>query len=62
MRGLAHAQAAAERDAAALLPQVTDKDRARIDKLRAKEEAAARAAFEARGGARGGRRCVGVVQ
>ncbi len=35
------------------LPTISDKDRARIDKIRAKEESAARAAFEVRGG-RGG--------
>ena len=39
-------QAAAEKEAAASLPQVSDKDKQRIDKLKAKEEAAARAAFE----------------
>ncbi|KAF5827579.1 hypothetical protein DUNSADRAFT_411 [Dunaliella salina] len=41
-------QAAAEKEAAASLPQVSEKDKQRMEKLKAKEEAAARAAFEVR--------------
>lgn len=45
---LVHEQAAAEKEAAASLPQVSEKDKQRIERLKAKEEAAARAAFEVR--------------